>query len=286
MSKSLGNVVSPSDVIEKIGIDGLRLWVASIGTDKDAVFSQKVLDNVAEVLRKVRNTCRFLLSNLYDFSYEVDAVDLNQLHPTDAYALWMACRFQERMLQAYAAYNYTVVYHGLADFCAASLSALYLDITKDRLYADAASGWHRRSAQTAYWHILDMLTRLMAPIMSCTAELVSDEYQMNKKQSVHLQTYSDTRSLREKLGQSSASVTDLRVLFASSDQMKQLHADDADFEHEALFDYIMQIRAVVLKALEVSVSLARLNILSRHKLSFLLTKQHLSGKHFRPCVVT
>jgi isoleucyl-tRNA synthetase len=251
MSKSLGNVVQPADIMQRVGIDGLRLWVASIGSDKDAVFSQKVLDNVAEVYRKIRNTCRFLLSNLYDFAYEADAVKLAELHPTDAYALWMACRVQEKILQAYAEYNFTVVYHTLADYCATHLSALYLDISKDRLYAAAAAAWERRSAQTVYYHILAMLTKLMAPIMSCTAELISDRYETHKQQSIHLQQYADMQKVREELGCQRSAAYDLSVVFGRMSQEAVLHAaDEVDCEQEQLFAYVMDLRSQLLKAIE------------------------------------
>jgi len=189
MSKSLGNVVSPEQMIKEMGTDGLRLWVSSIDYADDAVVSPVLIANVKEVFRKIRNTCRFLLSNLYDYDHEQHAVAPEKLMVIDAYALEMAARVNERIQRAYASYNFTGVYHELADYCSSELSAFYLDIIKDRLYVEQADGYRRRSAQTVCWIILDMITRAMAPILSFTAEQISDLYQRNKQQSIHLQSF-------------------------------------------------------------------------------------------------
>lgn len=189
MSKSLGNVVAPEELIKKLGTDGLRLWVASIDCAGDAVVSDILINNVQEVFRKIRNTCRFLLSNLYDFNVETDAVAMDDLHVLDYYALRELARIQKIVCDAYGIYNITGVFHKLGDYCAVNLSSRYLDIIKDRLYCDEAHGHARRSAQTACWYIIDSLTRLMAPIMSFTAEQVSDLYQTHKTESIHLQKF-------------------------------------------------------------------------------------------------
>lgn len=190
MSKSLGNVVSPQDVIERIGVDGLRLWVASIDYENDAVVSDVLLNNVAEVFRKIRNTARFLLSNLYDFNPDTDAIAFDDLLFIDRYALGRLYQFESSVRAAYEAADFTAVYHALTDYCATELSALYLDVIKDRLYVERAAGRERRSAQTVCYHILDIMTRLMAPIMSFTAEQLSDLYQTVKDRSIHLQQFS------------------------------------------------------------------------------------------------
>ena len=189
MSKSLGNVIAPQQIIDQIGTDGLRLWAASIGNDGDIVMSDTVLKNVAEVYRKIRNTCRFLLQNLYDFDYEKDAVQLDALLPIDAYALHRLREVNAHMHAAYDTYHTAGVFHLFADYCSSDLSSFYLDIVKDRLYVEQADGHIRRSAQTVLWHILDTLTHAMAPILSFTAELISDEYQKNKRDSIHVQTF-------------------------------------------------------------------------------------------------
>ncbi len=190
MSKSLGNVVSPEEMVAQLGTDGLRLWASSIDYADDAVVSETLLNNVKEVLRKVRNTCRFLLSNLYDYHHEKDHLPLEQLMPIDIYALQELQRFVSKVSAAYAEFDFTAVYHAFADYCASDLSSFYLDIIKDRLYVELANGQLRRSAQTTCWYILDTLTKWIAPILSFNAEMISDEYQRGKKESIHLQRFS------------------------------------------------------------------------------------------------
>lgn len=191
MSKSIGNVVSPDDIIKKLGTDGLRLWVSSVDNEGDAVVSDVHMQNVAEVYRKIRNTARFLLSNINDFDITKDAIAPDKLLPIDYYALNQVYEINLKTIEHYLACDYTAVFHGLSQYAAVELSSFYLDIVKDRLYVAKKDGLERRSAQTVLWHILNTLTRLMAPIMSFTAELVSDHYQKDKKESIHLQTFVD-----------------------------------------------------------------------------------------------
>lgn len=195
MSKSLGNVVLPDDMIKKVGTDGLRLWASSIDMESDAVVSDALMANIQEVFRKIRNTCRFLVSNLYDFEFKKDAVELTKLNALDQNAVASLSRFNKEVQQAYLAYDFTGVYHLFTDYCTVELSAFYLDIVKDRLYTDVADGHERRSSQTACWLILDTLTRLMAPILSFTAEQLSDCYQVDKKESIHLTMFPSVDSL-------------------------------------------------------------------------------------------
>lgn len=195
MSKSIGNVVSPQEMIDQLGTDGLRIWASSIDISGEAVISKLLLDNVKEIFRKNRNTLRFLLSNLYDFDIAKDAVPFDQLMSIDQYALQTLAELNEHVIKAYADYDFTLVSHKLSDYCAAELSAFYLDIIKDRLYVEKANGQLRRSAQTACWYILDTLTKLLAPIMSFTAEQVADCYQMSKNESIHLQKFSSLNSI-------------------------------------------------------------------------------------------
>jgi len=147
MSKSLGNVVLPEDIMKKIGTDGLRLWVSTIGPESDPIVSDVLLENVSQVYRKIRNTCRFLLSNLYDFDIEKDAISVANLLPIDYYALKELEQFNTRMLLNYFEYNFTGVFHGLGQYCTVELSSFYLDIAKDRLYTEKADSLKRRSAQ-------------------------------------------------------------------------------------------------------------------------------------------
>ncbi len=190
MSKSLGNVVAPEEMIKEMGTDCLRLWASSISLEGDAVVSEALLNNVKEVYRKIRNTCRFLLANLYDYDHEKDAIALDKLRLLDRIALHELHLFAERIRAAYDSYDLTIIFHELGSFCA-QLSSVYVDIIKDRLYVELPSGHARRSAQTVCWYHLDQITRLMAPILSFTAELISDHYQKGKQESIHLQDFVD-----------------------------------------------------------------------------------------------
>lgn len=186
MSKSLGNTVSPQEMIDRLSTDGLRLWAAMIDCSGEAVVSDVLLNNVQQVYRKIRNTARFLLSVLYDYQHERDKAQDEHLHLLDQYALQECSATANAIINAYASYNFTAVAHKLGDYCASSLSALYLDIIKDRLYCDQADGQARRSAQTACYIILDTLTTLCAPIFSITSELIFDEYKdQDNGQSIH-----------------------------------------------------------------------------------------------------
>ena len=189
MSKSLGNVVAPQDIAKEFGTDVLRLWVASIDYADDAVVSRTLLSNVHEVYRKIRNTARFLLSNMYDFTPSRDALAVEQLLAIDQYALRQLFVFNARVRDAYDRSDFTAVAHLFADYCSTELSALYLDIIKDRLYVECAHGRSRRSAQTVCCYMLDVLTRLMAPILSFTAEQLADYYQGAGHESIHVQPF-------------------------------------------------------------------------------------------------
>jgi len=187
MSKSLGNTVAPNEIMQKYSRDILRLWVASADYEGDIVISEKLLQNVAEIYRKIRNTCRFLLSNLYDFDITKDAVHVDQMMALDRYALAQVSSVYEKVMQSYEKYHLTGVVHSINNYCTKDLSAVYLDILKDRLYVEKADSLQRRSAQTVMYHILHTLTQLMAPILSFTAEDLSDHYQKGAKTSIHLQ---------------------------------------------------------------------------------------------------
>lgn len=191
MSKSLGNVVAPDELIKKIGTDGLRLWATSIDMASDAVVSDTLTKNVQEVFRKIRNTARFLVSNLYDFDKEKDAIALSDMRMIDQAALQELAHFNKSVRKAYEDMDVTGIYHLFADYCTTHLSSYYLDIIKDRLYTDKADGLARRSAQTTCWYILDTLTKLMAPVLSFTSEQLSDCYQKDKRISIHLQNFRD-----------------------------------------------------------------------------------------------
>jgi len=224
MSKSLGNVIAPQEVIERYGAEILRLWVAAEDYRDDIRISEEILTRLAEGYRRIRNTCRFLLGNLYDFEPAQDAVPVSGLYEIDRFILHRLQRFVDRMRRAYETYEFHLLYHGLHNFCAVDLSALYLDILKDRLYTSAPRSSARRAAQTAMYEILDALVRLMAPVLSFTADEV---WQLMPKrggepESVHLAEFPAVRS------------------------------DLLDDALEARWEILLGIRDEVLKALEVA----------------------------------
>ena len=172
MSKSFGNVIVPDEVISRYGAEILRLWVAAEDYRDDIRISEEILSRLSEAYRRIRNTCRFLLGNLYDFDPEKDAVSDSRLLEIDRWILLRLQKLTARLREAYTAYEFHVVFHSLHNFCAVDLSSLYLDILKDRLYTAPASSTERRAAQTALHKILDAMVRLMATILSFTAEEV------------------------------------------------------------------------------------------------------------------
>jgi len=172
MSKSAGNVVAPDEIIQRFGAEILRLWVAAEDYRDDIRISQEILDRLTEAYRRIRNTWRYMLGNLYDFDPQVNALPLGELMEIDR---WILHRFQklvQRVLRAYEEFEFHTIYHSMHNFCVVELSALYLDILKDRLYTSAPLSSRRRSAQNAIYHILHRMVRLMAPILSFTAEEV------------------------------------------------------------------------------------------------------------------
>jgi isoleucyl-tRNA synthetase len=172
MSKSLGNVIAPEEVIKTSGAEVLRLLFASVDYTADTCFSQKLLEPQLESYRRIRNTCRFLIGNLHDFEASRDALPLAQLPELDRWILHRLAELNDSCQRAYTNYTFHLVVQQLVNFCAVDLSALYLDIVKDRLYCSPAPSPARRAAQTALDLILDTLVRLMAPILTFTSEEV------------------------------------------------------------------------------------------------------------------
>ncbi|MBE3581033.1 MAG: isoleucine--tRNA ligase [Thermoanaerobacteraceae bacterium] len=172
MSKSLGNGIDPADVIREMGADILRLWVASADYRRDVAASPNILQQLAEAYRKIRNTFRFLLGNLYDFDPARDRVPYGEMLEIDRWALAKLQHLVDKVTRAYEDYEFHVVYHAVHSFCVNYLSAAYLDILKDRLYTWSAASRGRRSAQAALYEILHVLVRLLAPILAFTTEEV------------------------------------------------------------------------------------------------------------------
>jgi isoleucyl-tRNA synthetase len=170
MSKSLGNVIAPKEVIDRYGAEILRLWVSASDYRDDIRISDKILKQLTDAYRRIRNTGRFLLGNLSDFDPGRHLVPHDRMPPIDRYALHSLQELIARSRKAYDAFEFHVIYHGLYNYCTLDLSAFYLDILKDRLYTSPPDSLLRRSAQTALYRIADSLARLMAPIMAFTAE--------------------------------------------------------------------------------------------------------------------
>ncbi len=170
MSKSLGNSIEPADIIKQSGADILRLWVSMSDYTQEIHLSKEILARVVEAYRKIRNTLRYLLGNLYDFNPSVDLVDVGRLEEVDRYILARYADMAQRVLGAYDEYEYGTIFQALNAFTTLDLSAFYADVSKDRLYTFAARSAERRSAQTAMYLMADGLTRLAAPILSFTAD--------------------------------------------------------------------------------------------------------------------
>ncbi len=186
MSKSLGNVVEPEKVIGHHGAEILRLWAASEDYRNDMRCSDHLLLRVGEMYRKIRNTCRHMLANLYDFDPQKDVVSYQDLLEIDQWILAKLQHLIEKARLAYEVYEFHSVLHTLNNFCVVELSSLYLDILKDRLYTFTPKGLERRAAQTSLYEILTTLTKLMAPILSFTAEEIYDHILGKKEDSIHL----------------------------------------------------------------------------------------------------
>ena len=186
MSKSLGNVVEPEDLIRTYGADILRLWVCALDYRDDTPISEEILARCAEGYRKIRNTARYLISNLYDFDPARDSAGDEDLLPLDRWVLGEARELARRVVETYETYQFHVVYHSLVNFSATTLSAFYLDIVKDRLYASAPASPERRSAQTVMHRIARALATLAAPVLPFTAEEVWTALPGTKEESVHL----------------------------------------------------------------------------------------------------
>ncbi len=170
MSKSIGNAVSPIEVTTKYGADVLRLWASSVDFREDMPFSEEAMSRTAEAYRKIRNTVRFLLSNLNGFDPERDAVPADDLRPLDAHFLRRGKKLAARIQQAYERYEFHAVYHAVINFCAVDLSAVYLDVLKDRLYCSHPTSAERRSAQTVLYRLVRMLATATSPVLAFTAD--------------------------------------------------------------------------------------------------------------------
>ena len=224
MSKSVGNVIYPQEVIRQYGADVLRLWVASADYQADIRISNEILKQLAEVYRKVRNTFRYMLGNLYDFDPDRDPVPYGELPEIDRWALLRLEQVKEKVTRAYEDYQFHSLYHTIHNFCTVDLSAIYFDILKDRLYASVPSAKERRAAQTVLYELLESMVVLVSPVLTFSAEEVW--LHMPKKEGLP----------------SSVQLADWPVA----------NPERSDATLEKKWDLLLQIRSEVTKALEVS----------------------------------
>ena len=189
MSKSIGNVISPQDVIKESGAEILRLWVAASDYSEELRVSKEILTRVVDTYRKLRNTCRILAGNLYDFDPAADMVPIEELDAVDRYALARYAETAARILRGYEAYDFPTVYQALNTLATVDLSAFYVDVTKDRMYTLGARSHERRSTQTVMYLICDGLARLLAPILPVTADDLWRHLPGTRSASVHLEDF-------------------------------------------------------------------------------------------------
>ena len=197
MSKSLGNIVAPGEVIKKYGAEIIRLWVAAEDYRNDIKISQDILKQLTDGYRRIRNTFRFMLGNLYDFTFEKNAVSVAEMAEIDRYILHRLAYISNRVLKAYEAYDFHVIYHTIHTFCAVDLSAFYLDVLKDRLYVSHPESPERRSSQTGLYHLVNVLARLLAPILAFTMEEIWQAFRPFtpfEEASVHLTAFAEIPS--------------------------------------------------------------------------------------------
>ena len=214
MSKSKGNVIVPQKVSDTLGAEVLRLWVAATDYSGELSISDEILKRVVESYRRIRNTLRFLLANTADFDPARDMLPPAEWLEIDRYALALTRRLQEQVTADYGRYEFHRVVQALQGFCSEELGAFYLDILKDRLYTTGTDSKPRRAAQSALWHILQALTRLMAPVLTFTAEEIWQVLTKNPDDSVMLATW---HALPEQAQES--------VLLARWQQIREVRAE-------------------------------------------------------------
>jgi isoleucyl-tRNA synthetase len=238
MSKSRGNDIDPVDIANRLGGEIVRLWVASVDFREDVRASEELMQRVAENYRKIRNTFRFILGNLHDFDPVRQQVPFEQMNALDQYMLVEAAELVKVVRNWYEDFEFHRIYHRLNEFCTVDLSAVYFDVLKDRLYTFAPNSKGRRSGQTAIYRIGEALVRLVAPIMSFTAEEIWRFMPAvsGRPESVHLALFP---SVTEVLGSSSKETE--RAVTARTDLLEQVQND---------WGQLMAIREDVLRALE------------------------------------
>ncbi len=223
MSKSMGNVIDPNDVVSRMGADVFRLWVASTEYKKDVKVSMSILEKQVDGYRKIRNVLRFIFGNISDFNPKEDATD--DLLEIDVYALNMLNNLIKDITSYYDNFDFHKVYHALFDFITVDMSAFYLDILKDRLYASGKHSHERRSAQTVLYKIGMSLIKLMAPIIPFTTEEIYMALPFDKLESIHLETWPELENVNESIMKKWKKVREVRenVLKALEEERQSGH---------------------------------------------------------------
>jgi isoleucyl-tRNA synthetase len=186
MSKSIGNTIAPQDIIKESGAEIIRLWVAMVDFREEVRLGKQILARVVEAYRKVRNTCRYLLANLYDFDPSLHRVPIGEMQEVDRYALARYAAAADVMLTAYEEYDFPTIFQRINHLVTVDLSAFYADVSKDRLYTFAPGSLERRSAQTAMYIIADGLVRMLAPVLPVTADELWRHLPGRREESVHI----------------------------------------------------------------------------------------------------
>jgi isoleucyl-tRNA synthetase len=262
MSKSLGNTLYPAEICERWGADLLRLWVASVEYQADVKMSERVMTQLSDAYRKIRNTFRYGLGNLSDFDPAQDALPSDQLDEMDRWMLERTADLVKKCREWYAGYEFHRVYHAIHDFCVVDLSAFYYDVLKDRLYTKAPRSKSRRSAQTAVWKITSALVRLIAPILVFTAEEIWKYLPkaQSEHESVHMTVFEDDKSLRTDLPPNKITTWEL-LAKVRSEVLKSLEAArnekkiNAGLEAKVLLNGELELKAKLKQYLSILPSL-------------------------------
>ena len=197
MSKSRGNVVAPQKVIKNLGADIVRLWVASVDTSREMTISDEILKRSADAYRRIRNTARFMLANLSGFDPAKDMVAGKDLLALDSWAVVRAGMLQDELIESFDRYEFHVAFKKINNFCSVDMGSFYLDVIKDRQYTTQENSLARRSAQTAIYHIIQAMSRWLAPLVSFTAEEIYRHIPGEKRESIFLEQWYDNSEMKQ-----------------------------------------------------------------------------------------
>ncbi|MDH3354832.1 MAG: isoleucine--tRNA ligase, partial [Chromatiales bacterium] len=227
MSKSKGNVVAPQKVIKNLGADIIRLWVASVDTSREMTISDEILKRSADAYRRIRNTARFMLANLAGFDPAKDMVANENLLALDSWAVVRAGTLQDELLESFNRYEFHIIFKKISNFCSVDMGSFYLDVIKDRQYTTQENSLARRSAQTAIYHIIQSMSRWLAPLVSFTAEEIYGHIPGEKSESIFLDQWYDNSEMKE-----------LSELASNNDM------------NMAFWDEVMELRTLINRELE------------------------------------